>query len=256
MYQIATWNVNSLKVRLPHVIDWLADNQPDILALQETKTTDDQFPVQEIRDAGYHVIFSGQKTYNGVAILSKSEPLLITDSLPDYDDPQKRVLAVEVDGLALLNVYIPNGSEVDSDKYQYKMAWLENLQQLIATLMEKHRRFVIVGDFNIAPEDCDVHDPEEWQGKVHVSDKEREHFSRMLDLGLSDCYRLFDQAPNSFSWWDYRAAGFRRNRGLRIDHILASDALAEFCSACVVDTLPRSLERPSDHAPVLAAFEF
>ena len=254
MFKIATWNVNSLKVRLPHVLQWLEQKKPDVLALQETKSIDDNFPVNEINEAGYHVSYIGQKTYNGVATICKSPIETIATCLPDYDDEQRRVLAIKTDNIAVLNLYVPNGSEVGSEKYHYKLKWFSKLHPFIKQLNSDNDHLIILGDFNIAPEDQDVHDPVEWKGNVLVSEPEREEFKKLLGHGLKDCFRLFDQEEKSFSWWDYRAAAFRRDRGLRIDHILASPILAESCQACYIDKAPRKLERPSDHTPVIAEF--
>lgn len=256
MFKIATWNVNSLKVRLPHVLQWLESEKPDVLALQETKSVDENFPVEEINNAGYQVSYIGQKTYNGVATLCKSSIETIATCIPDYDDVQRRVLAVNNSGVTVLNLYVPNGSEVESEKYCYKLEWFSKLHPFIKQLQQKNDRLIILGDFNIAPEDQDVHDPEQWQGSVLVSPPEREEFNKLLSHGLKDCFRLFDQEEKSFSWWDYRAAAFRRGRGMRIDHILASESLSGSCQACYIDKDPRKLERPSDHTPVVAEFEF
>ena len=255
MFKIATWNVNSLKVRLPHVLEWIESEQPDVLALQETKTTDDNFPLNEIKEAGYFVSYTGQKTYNGVATLCRAPLETIATCIPDFEDEQRRVLAINNSGITVLNLYVPNGSEVDSDKYRYKLDWFANLHPFITKLLSNNDRLIILGDFNIAPEDRDVHDPQEWQGNVLVSAPERAEFDKLIAQGLVDCFRLFDQEDNCFSWWDYRAAAFRRNRGLRIDHILASKALFESCKKCYIDKNPRKLERPSDHTPVVAEFE-
>ena len=255
MFRIATWNVNSLRVRLPHILQWIESEQPDVLALQETKMTDENFPVEELRNAGYHVIFSGQKTYNGVATLSKAEAANVITDFPDFDDPQRRILCTTINNVTILNLYIPNGSEVDSDKYRYKLEWLAHLQKFTESLVNKYENVVLLGDFNIAPEDRDVHDPIAWKGKVLVSPPERDAFHSLLKNSLVDCFRIFEQEDNSFSWWDYRAAGFQRNLGLRIDHILATDTLADLCTACRIDKYPRTLERPSDHTPVVAEFD-
>lgn len=255
MFKIATWNVNSLNVRLPQVLQWLKSEQPDVLALQETKTTDENFPVDEINAAGYQVSYSGQKTYNGVATIGKSSIETIADTLPDFDDTQRRVLAINYAGITILNLYVPNGSEVGSEKYHYKLEWFSKLHPFVQDLLANNKQLIIVGDFNIAPEDRDVHDPQAWQGSVLVSEPERNEFNKLLSPGLSDCFRLFDQADKSFSWWDYRAAAFRRERGLRIDHILASDTLSKLCYACYIDKAPRKLKRPSDHTPVVAEFK-
>lgn len=248
--KIATWNVNSLKVRLPHVLDWLAVNQPDVLCLQETKTEDANFPAGELQQAGYRVIFSGQKTYNGVAILSKAEPQEVVAGIPGFADEQKRVLAATINGVRIVCVYIPNGQSVDSDKYQYKLSWLEALQAWLKQELVRHPKLALLGDYNIAPEDRDCYDPQAWQGNVLVSEPERAAFRGLEQLGLRDSFRLFEQEEKAYSWWDYRMMAFRRNMGLRIDHILVSEALP--CSACSIDKAPRKLERPSDHTPVVA----
>ncbi len=252
--KIATWNVNSLRVRLPQVLDWLEREQPDLLAVQETKTADADFPAPAFAEAGYHAVFSGQKTYNGVAIISKGAA---EDALTDpanLEDPQRRILAATCGDIRVINLYVPNGSEVGSDKYAYKLDWLDKIRSFIAAELGRHPRLVALGDFNIAPEDRDVHDPEAWREKILCSTPERQAFQDLLNLGLNDAFRLFEQEEASFSWWDYRAAGFRRNLGLRIDHILVSPALREACRSCRIDKSPRKLERPSDHAPVVAEF--
>jgi len=245
-------------VRLPQVLEWLDRHQPDILGLQETKTTDENFPVDILEAAGYGVTYAGQKTYNGVAVLSKRAIRDVVTELPGMDDPQRRVLGATIgsgdDALRFLNLYVPNGAEVGSDKYAYKLEWLAALERYLDRQLSEHQNLVVVGDFNIAPDDRDVHDPEEWRDKILCSKPEREALRRLLDLGLSDCFRIFEQEEGIFSWWDYRAAGFRRNRGLRIDLILASAAMSARCTASYVDVEPRRLERPSDHAPVVAEF--
>lgn len=253
--KIATWNVNSLKVRLPQVLDWLAVSQVDILCLQETKTTDENFPVDEISAAGYQVIYSGQKTYNGVAILSKQVATDIVTDIPGLDDPQRRILAATIDTVRVLNLYVVNGQEVGSEKYAHKLQWLERVTGFISEQLQQHERFAVVGDFNIAPDDRDVYDPEAWHERILCSTAERQALQRIIDLGLADTFRLFDQPENSYSWWDYRAAAFRRNMGLRIDLVLASHSLSSTCTACLIDREPRTLERPSDHAPVIAEFK-
>jgi exodeoxyribonuclease-3 len=253
--KIATWNVNSLKVRLPQVLDWLATSQADILCLQETKTTDENFPADEIAAAGYHVVFSGQKTYNGVAIISKKEAGDIITDVAGLDDPQRRILGTTIGGVRVLNLYVVNGQEVGSEKYAHKLHWLDRVTDHISEQLQQHERFVVLGDFNIAPDDRDVYDPEAWHERILCSTPEREALQAILDLGLADTFRLFDQEEQSYSWWDYRAAGFRRNRGLRIDLLLASKALADNCRTCSIDKEPRRLERPSDHTPVMAEFE-
>ena len=257
--KIASWNVNSLKVRLPHVLDWLTQQQPDILGIQETKTVDENFPVEDIKAAGYHVAFAGQKTYNGVAVVSKHKISDIITDLPGLDDPQRRVLGCTIHhkkgNVRFLNLYVPNGSEVGSEKYAYKLDWLDKLAAYVDTQIKQHQNLVVVGDFNIAPEDRDVHDPDAWREQILCSTPEREALQRLLDLGLSDTFRLFSQEDNTFSWWDYRAAGFRRNLGLRIDLVLSSPAMTERCTASYIDKEPRKLERPSDHAPAVAEFK-
>ncbi len=250
--KIATWNVNSLKVRLPHLLDWLQSALPDVVCLQETKQTDDVFPADALRDAGYDSAFSGQKTYNGVAILSRLPMSDVQAGIPGFADEQKRVLAATIDGVRVICVYIPNGQSLDSDKYQYKMAWLDALIVWLKDEMRQHPKLALLGDYNIAPEDRDCHDPAAWVGQVLVSEPERARFRALLDLGLKDAFRQFEQPEKSFSWWDYRMMGFRRNLGMRIDHILLSPELAPLCIASEIDKAPRKLERPSDHTPVLA----
>jgi exodeoxyribonuclease-3 len=252
--KIASWNVNSLKVRLPQVLQWLESEKPDIIGLQETKLTDELFPRGEIEAAGYRVLFSGQKTYNGVALLSREEATDPITDLPGLDDPQRRVLGATVSGVRFLNLYVPNGQEVGSDKYAYKLDWIEKLQAHVRAQLEIHENVLIVGDFNIAPEDRDVYDPAGWADSVLFSPPEREAFRRLLDAGLADAFRLFEQEEKIWSWWDYRMGAFRRDMGLRIDHILVSSALAKSCTACRIDRAPRTWERPSDHAPVVAEF--
>ncbi len=252
--KIGTWNVNSLTVRLTQVIDWLKQEGPDILALQETKLVDERFPTMAFVEQGYHAIFSGQKTYNGVAILSRQPPVKWDTGMPGFTDPQKRVILGEFSGIQILNLYVPNGSEVSSDKYAYKLDWLSRLNTYIDELHGHEKPLVLLGDLNIAPEDIDVHDPKAWEGQVLVSAPERAAFAQLLGRGMADCYRLHNQQPGGFSWWDYRAGSFPRNRGLRIDHILASQNLASRCISCTIDTSPRRSERPSDHAPVIATF--
>lgn len=250
--RIATWNVNSLKVRLPHVLQWLASHQPDVLCLQETKLQDDVFPRSEIEAAGYQVLCCGQKTYNGVAILSRQAGSDVVNELPCFDTPQKRLLATTVAGVRMVCVYVPNGESVTSDKYQFKLSWLAALRTWLAGELERYPRLALLGDFNIAPEDRDVHDPEAWAGKVLFSEPEKEALRALFALGLQDSFRLFEQPERSYTWWDYRMNAFRRKMGLRIDHILLSAALAATCTTCAIDTEPRKLERPSDHAPVFA----
>jgi exodeoxyribonuclease-3 len=254
MFKIASWNVNSLRVRLPHVLEWLKAEQPDVLALQETKVMDEDFPVMDFMEAGYNAVYSGQKTYNGVATISKRSASIVATGMPNMDDPQKRVLASIHDDILVLNLYVPNGSEVGSEKYAYKLDWLSHLCVYTRELLNNYSKCILLGDFNIAPGGEDVHDPVEWEGKVLCSEPERQAFNDLIKSGLTDCFRLFTGHTVSYSWWDYRAAGFRRNRGLRIDHILASNALSEGCKGCWIDVNPRKLERPSDHTPVVAEF--
>ena len=230
--KIATWNVNSLRVRLPHVLNWLERYQPDVLCLQETKLTDADFPAGEIKDSGYQAVYSGQKTYNGVATLSKSPVSGVLTDLPNQNDPERRILVCTVSGIRVLNVYVPNGQEVGSDKYQYKLSWLDDLHRFVQFELSRYPYLVLLGDYNIAPEDSDVHDPELWEGKILFSEPERLAFEKLIQAGLNDTFRKFEQEPNSFSWWDYRAVAFRRNRGLRIDHVLCSSPLYERCTAC------------------------
>jgi exodeoxyribonuclease-3 len=249
--KLATWNVNSLKVRLPHVLDWLAANPVEVLCLQETKQQDSDFPQAELQAAGYHSVYSGQKTYNGVAILSRAPAGEVQYGIPDFDGEQKRVIAATCGDIRVADVYIPNGQSIDSDKYRYKLDWLDKLRDWLKQELARHPKLVVLGDYNIAPEDRDVHDPVAWQGNVLVSEPEREKFRNLVELGLHDSFRLFEQPEKSFSWWDYRMMGFRRNHGLRIDHILISDPLVAQCRSCVIDKAPRKLERPSDHTPVI-----
>ncbi len=288
--KLATWNVNSLKVRLPHVLDWLAANPIDVLCLQETKQQDSDFPQAELQAAGYHSVFSGQKTYNGVAILSRAPASDVQMGIPNFEDEQKRVIAatfhsdpiakvkqggdeqttqtvqlarpgvieeanavspMQSDRIRVVCVYVPNGQAVDSDKYYYKLGWLNALRNWLKEELTRYPNLVVLGDYNIAPEDRDVHDPVLWQGNVLVSEAERIHFQNLIKLGLHDSFRLFEQAEKSFTWWDYRMMAFRRNHGVRIDHILISEPLVAQCKSCVIDKTPRKLERPSDHTPVV-----
>lgn len=250
MLKLASWNVNSLKIRFEQVLAWLKATQTDILALQETKLPDENFPVEAFTSQGYHLSFSGQKTYNGVAIISRFPQSDIVRDISGFKDPQRRILAATIAGIRVINLYVPNGASLDSEKYQYKLNWLQLVKAFILQELQIWPRLAVVGDFNIAPEDRDVHDPGEWQGCVLVSPAERQAFADLLSLGLNDSFRLFPQADQTFSWWDYRAGGFRRNRGLRIDHVLLSQELARLCTASKIDIEPRRAERPSDHAPV------
>ena len=252
--KIATWNVNSLKVRLPHVLDWLRACGPDVLVLQEIKQVTEAFVVDEFRELGYHALASGQKTYNGVAVIARHEPADPQTDLPGFDDPQRRVLATTIDGIRVVNLYVPNGSEVGSEKYAYKLSWLSALRNYLELELERHERVVVLGDFNIAPKDEDVYDPEKWGEGILCSPAERTALNALLELGFTDVFRKFEQPEKTFSWWDYRAAMFRRNAGLRIDLILTNDAMTEACTASRVDKEPRGWDRPSDHAPVLAEF--
>jgi exodeoxyribonuclease-3 len=253
--KLATWNVNSLAVRLPQVLAWLTANPVDALVLQETKLTDDKFPHAEIEAAGYAVKWFGQKTYNGVALLARGEPQAIQRNIPGFEDESARVIAGTVGGVRVIGGYFPNGQAPGSDKFAYKMRWLQALRDWLTSEMQQHPQLVLLGDFNIAPEDRDVHDPVAWAGQIHCTDEERAHFQALLGLGLHDAFRLFEQPPKSWSWWDYRNLAFRKNQGLRIDHILVSEALRSRVSACSIDKGPRRNERPSDHAPVVLTLD-
>jgi exodeoxyribonuclease-3 len=252
--KIASWNVNSLKVRLPQVLDWMEHQRPDVLGLQETKLTDEKFPVEAVEAGGYNVAYAGQPTYNGVALIAREQPLDVVTEIPDFPDEQKRVIAATVGDVRVMNLYVVNGKEVGSDKYDYKLRWIEAVHNWVADELTRHDKLVVMGDFNIAPDDRDVHDPEAWHEKILCSTPEREALSRMLELGLHDSFRLFEQPEATFSWWDYRAAAFRRGLGLRIDLVLCSDALKGVCETSYVDKEPRKNERPSDHAPAVAEF--
>ena len=258
--KLATWNVNSLAVRLPQLLDWLAANPVDALVLQETKLTDDKFPVAEIEAAGYGVAFHGQKTYNGVALLSRGAPATaVVKNIPGFDDEQARVIAGTVgEGNAALRVvggYFPNGQAPDSDKFVYKMRWQDALHDWLRAELAQHPRLVLMGDFNVAPDDRDVYDPVGWMNQIHCTPEERAQFQRLLALGLVDAFRLFEQPVKSWSWWDYRNLAFRKNQGLRIDHILVSEALRPGVRSCIIDKAPRRNERPSDHAPVVVEIQ-
>jgi exodeoxyribonuclease III len=253
--RLATWNVNSLKVRLPHVLDWLKDNPVDCLCLQETKLPDERFPVEAIAEAGYRSLCHGQPAYNGVALLWPSapgvEPLDVARGNPLFPEDHRRVIAATFGDVRVINVYVPNGQSVGSDKYAYKLRWLDALGAWLAGQIASYPRLALAGDFNIAPEDRDVHDPQAWAGQVLFSEPERERFRSLTALGLKDAFRLFEQPPKLFSWWDYRQLAFRRNAGLRIDHILVTGPLAARSRTCTIDKAPRRLEQPSDHAPVV-----
>lgn len=253
--KIATWNVNSLRVRMPQLLEWLENVQPDIVALQETKVQDKDFPADALEVAGYKVIYSGQKSYNGMAIISRHlDADEITTDISGLDDPQRRILAATYSGLRVINLYVPNGQSLGSDKFHYKLEWLEQVRLYIESQLQQYPRLVVVGDFNIAPDERDVCDPDKWHDKILCSDQERQMLQQINACGLQDSFRLFDQADDSFSWWDYRANAFPRNLGLRIDLILVSEALCKNAVSCHIDTSPRGLERPSDHAPVIAEF--
>lgn len=253
--KIATWNVNSIAVRLPHLLDWLKTNEPDVVCLQEIKCTDDRFPLKAIQEVGYQAEIFGQPTYNGVAILARQPITNVQKGFPgDAPDAQRRLLAATVQGVRVINVYIPNGSEVGADKYYYKLDWLEKLHAFFTTDCSVNEPLVLCGDFNIAPEDRDIHDPIMWYGKILCSPPERAALQKLADWGLHDTFRQHHAKAGLFSWWDYRGGGFRRNHGLRIDHLWATPGLASQCSACLIDLVPRKLERPSDHAPVIAEF--
>lgn len=249
--RIASWNVNSLKVRLPHLDQWCRDARPDVLALQETKTEDGKFPREAIESLGYHVAFSGQKTYNGVAILARQPLADVVAGIPRFEDPQRRVLAATVGDVRIVDLYVVNGQSVGSEKYEWKLRWLAAVTDYLRGELQRHGKVVVLGDFNIAPEDRDVHDPDAWRGQILCSEPEREALQRILDLGFIDSFRAFIEDAGHFSWWDYRQAAFRRNLGLRIDLVLASDDLRGHMTAASIDRTPRTWERPSDHAPVL-----
>ncbi|KQT36889.1 exodeoxyribonuclease III [Methylophilus sp. Leaf414] len=249
--KLATWNVNSLTVRLPHVLDWLVANQPDALCLQETKQEDSKFPYAALQEAGFNAIHNGQRTYNGVAIISPHAINEVHVDLPNFADEQKRIIAATIQGVRIICAYVVNGQALDSDKFQYKLNWLNALHNWITDELKQHEKLALLGDYNIAPDDRDCHDPVAWEGQVLVSPQEREAYQKLLALGLTDSFRLFTDEAGHYSWWDYRMAAFRRNMGLRIDHILVSDVLKPLCQSCLIDKLPRKLERPSDHTPVV-----
>jgi exodeoxyribonuclease-3 len=259
MLKIASWNVNSLNVRLPHVLAWTDGARPDILAVQETKLPDERFPTDELAAAGYHSVCSGQATYNGVAILGREPAADIVTDIPRLSDPQRRILAATfptaLGVVRVVDLYVVNGSEVGSEKFAYKLDWLGKVTDWLAGEARQYENLVVLGDFNIAPDDRDVHDPEQWKEKILCSTPERNALQRFFELGLKDTFRLFEQAENVYSWWDYRMNAFRRKLGLRIDLVLASERMAERCTASYVDMEPRRQERPSDHAPVVAEFD-
>jgi len=252
--KIATWNVNSLNVRLPHVLEWLSAHEPDVLVLQEIKQVTEAFPEDAFTEAGYKSIASGQKTYNGVATICRDKLTDPVTDFPGFEDPQRRILATTINGVRVVDLYVPNGQAVGTEKYDYKLGWLAALRDFLSNELENHSNLVVLGDFNIAPEGRDVYDAEKWGDAILCSPRERAALGELLKLGLSDVFRRFDQAEKSFSWWDYRAAGFRRNAGLRIDLILTSPAMTEACQASYIDKEPRTWERPSDHTPVVAEF--
>lgn len=258
--KIATWNVNSLRVRLPQVINWIQENPVDALCLQELKLPDERFPIDAFKEIGYDAHWAGQNTYNGVAIITPNKGIDEQKNLPNFDDPQQRLIAVTfnspIGDIRVVNVYCPNGQSLDSDKYKYKLNWFKALKDWIEGELQKYPRLIIVGDYNVAPRDKDVHDPEQWVGNILVSDAERNAFQALLDLGLHDSFLSFEQPDKSFTWWDYRRLAFRRNAGLRIDHILVSDTLMPYCRSCVIDKQPRYNKQPSDHTPVVATLDF
>lgn len=250
--RLATWNVNSLRVRLPHLLDWLASAKPDVVCLQETKLEDASFPLAELAGAGYQAVYSGQRSYNGVAILARAPLSDVAHGMFGFEDEHKRVIAATAAGIRVVCLYAPNGQAPGSDKYAYKLRWYEALAAWLQAELVRHPRLAVLGDLNVAPEDRDVHDPKRWQGQIHVSEPERAALRGVIGIGLADAFRLFPQPEKLFSWWDYRLLAFQRNWGLRIDLILLSPELAARCTACTIDTGPRKLERPSDHAPVIA----
>jgi exodeoxyribonuclease-3 len=253
--QVATWNVNSLRVRMPQLTEWVGTSPVDVLALQEIKLQDEEFPRAEIEALGFKAVWSGQKTYNGVALLARRAIADVVPGIPDYADEQRRVLAATIDGIRLINVYVPNGQSVGSEKFAYKLEWFEALRTYVTAELGRHSRLIVLGDFNVAPEDRDVHDPAAWEGQVHVSPEERQALAQLLAVGLKDTFRLFQQPAGVYSWWDYRGGAFRRNHGLRIDLILASEALSQACQSCRIEREPRTWERPSDHTLVVARFD-
>ncbi len=253
--KIATWNVNSLSVRLPQVLDWLATHPVDVLALQELKLTDDKFPAAAFAEAGWQAQWFGQKTYNGVALISKTEGTAVVKNIPGFEDEMARVIAATYECVRVIGAYFPNGQAPDSDKFAYKMRWLDALRDWVRAEMQQHPQLVLLGDYNITFDDLDVWDPVGLKETIHCTSAEREKLQALIDLGLTDSMRLFEQPEKNYSWWDYRDFAFRRNRGLRIDHILISEPLKARASACVVDKAPRKNERPSDHAPVVLTLD-
>jgi exodeoxyribonuclease-3 len=253
--KLATWNINSLTVRLPQVLDWLQANPVDVLALQELKMTDDKFPADAFAQAGYCAQWFGQKTYNGVALISRSPAEQVVKNIPGFDDDMSRVITATVDGVRVIGAYFPNGQAPGSDKFEYKMEWLKGLRTWVKAELATHPKLVLMGDYNITFDDSDVWDPEGLRDQIHCTEEERYHLRALIALGLHDSYRLFEQPAKSYSWWDYRDFGFRRNRGLRIDHILVSNALKPLVTSCVIDKQPRTNERPSDHAPVVVEIQ-
>ena len=250
--KLATWNINSLNVRLQHVLDWLAKHSPDVVCLQETKLEDARFPADSLRESGYHAIYTGQRSYNGVAILSRAAPSEVTRGIDGYEDVQQRVIAGCFGDVRVVCVYVPNGEVLGSSKFEYKMSWIAALRGWLEQEVDRYPHLVVAGDYNIAPEERDVHDPAAWAEKIHFTAPEREALQSLFDIGLADAFRLFDQPERSYTWWDYRMMAFRRKMGLRIDHILLSPGLSKRCTSCLIDVEPRRLERPSDHAPVVA----
>ncbi len=254
MLKVATWNVNSLRSRLSQVLKWLAQVGPDILALQETKVVDQDFPTSELQQAGYQLIYTGQKSYNGVAILSKLPAAAVELELPNFQTAQKRMIAASYAGVRIINLYVPNGQAVGSEKYEFKLSWLAAVRDYIGEALQKYPKLIVLGDFNIAPADEDVYNPNAWHNQVLCSEAERAALVAILSLGLEDSFRLFVQAERVFSWWDYRGEMYTHNRGLRIDHILSSYPLAKVIKNCYIDEQSRQWEKPSDHAPVLAEY--
>jgi len=257
--KLATWNINSLKVRLPQVLAWLESSPVDALCLQELKLTDDKFPIDAFTEAGYQAVWAGQKTYNGVAIITKAVTTDVQRNIPGFDDPQQRVIATTLPSptgdVRVISAYCPNGQAVGSDKYAYKLQWFEALRSWLRDELQRYPRLAILGDYNVAPQDEDVHDPAKWLGDILLSEPAPAALNALLELGLTDAFRMFEQADKAFTWWDYRRFAFRRNAGLRIDHVLLSDALRPHCTACIIDKAPRANEQPSDHTPVIATLD-